>query len=148
MPLDALQQLRDDQTLRYGIIGGLTAIPLVLGDHWLSATGTQFAINMVFFGGLLAGFLAQRSAANAERAAIFAGILGGLPGYVWMLPAIVRTWGSFATAWSSRAGATLLVLVGGVVLVGISVLAGVIGGVVGRWLAKRTGSDQSLAVGS
>lgn len=146
MAKSALHSLHKNQTWKYALLGGLISIPLVLGDYWLSGMGNYFSINMVFFGGLLAGFLAQRSSANAGRAAIGAGIVGGLPGYLWILPAMVRTGSSFATAWSSPIAATVLMVLGGVMLIGISALAGLLGGIVGGWLAKKIDRTQSSTV--
>lgn len=146
MTTGAPHSLRENQTWKYALLGGLISIPLVLGDYWLSGMGDYFSINMVFFGGLLAGFLAQRSTADGRRAAIGAGIVGGLPGYLWILPAMVRTGSSFATAWSSPIAASVLMILGGVMVIGISALAGLLGGIVGGWLAKKADRTRSSIV--
>lgn len=139
MSIGTLHVLRTNHTWKYALLGGLLSIPLVIGDYWLSGMGNNFSISMVFFGGLLAGFLAKRNAANARRAAIGAGIIGGLPGYIWIFPAMVRTWTSFATAWSSPIAATVLMTLAGVVMIGTGALGGFLGGYVGGWLANKAG---------
>lgn len=146
MPIGVLHVLRENQTLKYALFGALISIPLVLGDYWLSGMGNYFSINMVFFGGLLAGFLAKRGSANARRAAIGAGIIGGLPGYLWIFPAMVRTGTSFVTAWSSSIAAIVLMTLSGVMVIGISGLAGLLGGIVGGWLAKKADRARSQTV--
>ena len=133
----ALRSFHENQTLKYALLGGLVSIPLVLADYWLSGMDNYFSINMVLFGGLVAGFLAQQGSANTRKAAIGAGIVGGLPGGLWILPAIGQTWTSFATAWSSPLAATGLILLGYVLTVSISAVAGLLGGIVGGWLAKN-----------
>mgnify|MGYP000173936998 CR=1 FL=1 len=138
MSVGTLHVLRDNYTWKYALLGGLISIPLVIGDYWLSGMGHYFSFNMVFFGGLLAGFLAKRDAANASKAAIGAGILGGLPGYIWIFPAMVRTWRSFATSWSSPIVATLVMTLAGVMMIGASALGGFLGGLVGGWLANHS----------
>ncbi|MBP2252689.1 hypothetical protein J2754_003035 [Halarchaeum solikamskense] len=146
MAVGALHSLRGNQTWPYALLGGIVSIPLVLADYWLSGMGSYFSINMVFFGGLLAGFLAQRGSANTRQAATGAGIIGGLPGYLWILPAMGQMWTSFATAWSSPLAATVLVLLGSVLMVGISAVAGLLGGIVGSWLAKNVNGNLPGAV--
>jgi H+/Cl- antiporter ClcA len=118
----------------------------VLADYWLSGRGNYFSIKMVLFGGLVAGFFAQQGSANMRKAAIGAGIVGGLPGYLWIRPAMGQTWTSFANAWSSPLAATVLGLLGNVLTVSISAVAGFRGGIVGGWLAENVNGKLSRAV--
>lgn len=134
------------RTWKYALLGGLVSMPLVLIDYWLSGLGDTFPTTMVFFGGLLAGFLAQRDAVDGARAAMGAGVVGGLPGYVFILPAMVRTSQSFASAWSSPLAAAVLMVFMGLFIIGINALTGLIGGMVGGWLAKKIHSTRSASV--
>jgi hypothetical protein len=146
MSNSASQFFFKNQTSKYALLGGLVSMPLVLAGNWLSGVGNSFSFNMVFFGGLVAGFHAQQGSANINKAAIGAGIVGGLPGYLWMLPAIGRTWTGFANAWSSPLAATVMVPFAYVLVVSISALAGLLGGLIGGWLAKSVDRKLSGAV--
>lgn len=124
---------------RYAFIGGLASIPLSLGVYWQSGMGNNFSTLPIFFGGLLAGYLAQKHGDNPTRAGLGAGIIGGLPGYIWLLPQIIQTAMDFATAWSSPLGAVVVLAFSIPAIIVIAALPGLIGGAVSGWLAKKVG---------
>lgn len=124
-------------TWTFALVGGLVSMPLTIGHYWLSGMGSDFSTSMIFVGGLLSGYLAERHSAAAVTAGTGAGVVGGLPGYVGMYPAMVETATSFATAWSSPvAGAVLMGLIG-LIVVCVAALPGFLGGIVGGWLARN-----------
>jgi len=131
-------------TWRYGIIGGIVSIPLSVGLYWLSGMGTNFSTLPIFFGGLLAGYLVQKNSGTPARAGIAAGILGGLPGYIWIFPQVIQT----VTAWSSSPGAVVILGISIAAIVAVATLPGLIGGVVGGWLGKKVKKKQIPAVSS
>lgn len=133
---------------RYAIIGGLTSIPLSLGFHWLSGMGNSFSTFPVLFGGLLAGYLAQKTAGKPATAGIGAGIIGGLPGYIWIFPRMIQTATDFATAWSSPLGAVVVLAFSIPAILVVAALPGWIGGFIGGWLAKEVGGKLVAAVSS
>ncbi|MFC6977144.1 DUF5518 domain-containing protein [Halomicroarcula sp. GCM10025709] len=47
-------------TWKYALIGGVATLPFTIGFYWQSRMGSEFSLNMVFWGGLLAGYLAAR----------------------------------------------------------------------------------------
>ncbi|WP_440992240.1 DUF5518 domain-containing protein [Haloarchaeobius baliensis] len=120
----------------YALVGGLAAAPLVVAHNLYTGLGTEFSLNALLVGGLVAGFLARRASADADRAAAGAGVLGGLPALAWFLPAMLASASSFATAWSFPPAGPLLVAVFGLVVLTIFVVTGLLGGLVGKWLAS------------
>lgn len=132
---------QNHKTVQYAVIGGLFSIPLIIGSNWLTGIEDHFSTSVLVFGGLLAGYLARKNDADAVRAGVGAGVIGGVPGYIWILPQMIRT----ATAWQSTV-ATAILLVGMVIaVVGISALPGGIGGVVGGWIATKLENDSATA---
>lgn len=134
------------ETWKYAVIGGISSIPLTVGYYWLSGTGNDFSANMIFFGGLLAGYLAKKSGVDPVSAGFRAGVVGGLPAFIWILPQMVRTGTSFATAWSSSVAATVVMAFFGIAVVAIAAVPGALGGYVGSWLAKKVTGNRSPAV--
>jgi|AntDeeMinimDraft_4_1070355.scaffolds.fasta_scaffold00429_25 hypothetical protein len=130
------------KTWKYALIGGLFSIPLSLSNYWISGLGSEFSTSMVFFGGFLAGYLAKKNSANPARAGVGAGVVGGLPGYIWILPAMIQT----ATAWSSPMARAVLMVFMGIAVITIAALPGLIGGFVGGWLAKKLDRNRAAAV--
>lgn len=134
--------LRNHKTVQYAVLGGLFSIPLIIGSNWLTGIETHFSTNALVFGGLLAGYLARENDADAVRAGVGAGVIGGLPGYIWILPQMIRT----ATAWPSTVATAIMLVVMTIAVIGISALTGGIGGVVGGWVATKFDSGSATAV--
>ncbi|MFC6903893.1 DUF5518 domain-containing protein [Halalkalicoccus tibetensis] len=132
----------NEGALRYAIIGGLVSIPLSLGHHWWSGMGNTFSTLPIFFGGLLAGYLAQKNTQKPATAGVGAGLIGGLPGYIFMLPSMVQT----VTA--SSPGTVLVLAFFIPVILAVAALPGWIGGLVGGWLAKKVERKQVTAANS
>ncbi|MFB6195115.1 MAG: DUF5518 domain-containing protein [Haloplanus sp.] len=122
-------------TLTCALLGGIVAVPLTVGHNWLSGMGSEFSVDLVFVGGLLAGYRAARGSGASGRAGLGAGLVGGLPALIWIWPAMVRTTTQFASAWSVPAAVLGLVLL--VMVVAVPAFAGLLGGVVGGWLAEK-----------
>jgi NhaP-type Na+/H+ or K+/H+ antiporter len=120
----------------YALIGGVVSMPLTLGLYWYSGMGNDFSFNMVVVGGLLAGYLAKRNSVDAKPAGLRAGLIGALPGLVWILPRIAR---NVAAGWSLLPIAVFLCLFT-LIAFGIGAVAGVIGGAVGGWLFEKVES--------
>lgn len=126
--------LRPQNTTRawkYAVVGGLASIPLTVGAFWLAGGGGRFPLLVVFFGGLVAGLFDRDVSA---RAGIGAGVIGGLPGLGWILPAMRSTASDFATAWSLPPVEPVLLALFGVIVLVIAGVIGLIGGVAGGWL--------------
>lgn len=90
--------LRVTATWKYALIGGLISLPFTIGLYWLSGMGSEFSLNIVFFGGILAGYLASTAATEtvASSVGFRAGVVGGLPG-LWLLVDLLEA----AIAWAS-----------------------------------------------
>ncbi|MFC4407355.1 DUF5518 domain-containing protein [Haloarchaeobius iranensis] len=133
----------------YAIVGGLVAAPLVvvhnrtagLGGELslLPGLGTGLPLTAVFVGGLVAGVLAGRTSADADTAAAGAGLFGSVPALGWALayPAelALETGGAW---WFDLVEVVLLVVFAGLVLT-LGAVGGLLGGLVGRWLASQVG---------
>lgn len=133
---------------KYALIGGLTSVPLTFGLYWLSGMGSEFSMNMVFFGGVLAGYLAKRNSAQARSAGIRAGVIGGLPIVVWALATLLGISDGSMMVWSAPLPEAVFLIFVGLVLLGISAIAGVLGGILGGWLSKKIGPRRTPGIGS
>ena len=142
--------LRMTETWKYALIGGLASLPFTMGLYWLSGMGSELSLNMVFFGGLLAGYLTRSAATETDASSVGfrAGVIGGLPG-LWLLVDLLEaaiTWGS--PLWF-RVGAVSMLAVGfTTVLLGFAGFVGLLGAKVGGWLAKKTGAQRTPLVGN
>lgn len=141
--------LRVTETWKYALIGGIASLPLTIGLYWQSGMGSEFSLNMVFFGGVLAGYLASAPASETDCSSVGfrAGVIGGLPG-LWLLVDLAEA----AIAWSSpllfRIAAVSLLAIGfTTLLLGFAGLVGLIGAKVGGWLATKTGMQRIPIVG-
>jgi hypothetical protein len=132
---------------RYAVVGGLASLPLSIVYHWWSGMGNHFSTLPILLGGLLAGSLAHTNSRKPAKAGIGAGIIGGVPAYVFILPPMARTATEVATAWSSPLGAVVVVAFSAPAIVVIAALPGWIGGFVGGWLAEKVGGKQVAPVG-
>lgn len=117
--------------LRYGLAGGLVAMPLTLVHYQLSDPD-RFSLIVMPVGGLLAGYLAARNGVDANYTGIVAGTVGSLPGLVWLAPALIET----ASRWSTPAGVVVGIM-GSLLSLEIGALSGLVGGAGGGWLAKQ-----------
>ncbi|WP_368085979.1 DUF5518 domain-containing protein [Haladaptatus paucihalophilus] len=131
--------------MKYSTIGGLASIPLTVLLYWQSGMGNNLSLSMVFFGGLLAGYLSHRRQSGETNAGFRAGVIGGAP-VLWLSLDLFRTTlGPVGPLWF-RVIATMTVLVFIVIGFLISAFIGILGAKVGRWLAGTTDS-QRMSVG-
>lgn len=133
------------RTWQYALLGGVVSMPLTLAAYWNSGASDHFSFNMVVVGGLIAGFLARRYSADVSAASLRAGVIGGLAGYVWIASTILVSAENFADAWSFAPVKPLLVVVFSVFVLGTAGIAGFLGGLVGSWICRVTGREQSSA---
>jgi hypothetical protein len=138
------------ETWKYALIGGVASIPLTIGLYWQSGMGSEFSLNMVFFGGLFAGYLVSAAATETDGSSVGfrAGVVGGLPG-LWLLVDLLEA----AVAWSSplwfRVVATSALAVGfATILLAFAGVVGFLGAKVGGWLARKTGAQRTPPLGN
>ncbi|WP_380676870.1 DUF5518 domain-containing protein [Salinigranum sp. GCM10025319] len=131
-------------TWRYALVGGIVSMPLSLGLYWYSGMGTDFSLNMVFVGGLLAGYLAKRGSVDAKSAGLRAGVIGALPGLVWIFPGILTTARTLTDSFPPTMAVSVVVFSG--MVLGIGALAGLIGGAIGGWLVEKLGGTRTPGV--
>ncbi|WP_254831331.1 DUF5518 domain-containing protein [Haloglomus salinum] len=134
---------------RYGLVGGLASIPLT-AVHWLSETANELSLNMVFVGGLVAGYLAAVGAEQVRAApvGVRTGLVGCLPG-VWLALDTFLFGGSVGgPAWFQMLGTGMLVVSFIVFAVLVSIVIGVLGAKVGGWLAAKLGHRPTAVAGN
>ena len=129
-----------ERTWTYALVGGVGSMPLSVGLYWYSGMGNHFSLNMVFVGGLLAGYLAKRESVDAKPVGLRAGLIGAIPGLVWFLPQAARR---VAAAWSFLPIAILTVLFT-VLIFAVGAVAGLLGGAVGGWLFTKIGNQTAV----
>ncbi|KPN28909.1 hypothetical protein SY89_03143 [Halolamina pelagica] len=138
------------ETWTYALIGGIASLPFTVGSYWLSGMGSEISLNMVFFGGLVAGYLASAAATEPDvsHVGFRAGVIGGLPG-LWLLVDLfvaAITWGS--PLWFRFVAIPLLAVGFTIALLGFAGIVGFLGSKVGGWLATKTGGKRPAAVGN
>lgn len=136
------------ETWKYAFIGGLISIPFTFGLYWWSGMGNYLSLNMILLGGILAGFLAKNGSVSARSAGISAGVIGGLPIAVWALSALIGIPDGPLIVWSAPILEAVFLIFVGFVILGMSALAGLIGGMIGGWLSKKLGTQKTPNVSS
>jgi hypothetical protein len=126
---------------RYGLLGGLASIPLTAGLYWLSETPNELSLNMVFVGGLVAGYLAAVGAEQVEAGpvGVRTGLVGCLPGLWIVLDTYLFTATAGGPAWFRTYGLGIVVFTFTVIAALLSIVVGVLGAKVGAWLATKRG---------
>lgn len=131
-------------TWRYALVGGLLSIPLTGGFYWLSGMGNSLSLNMVFVGGLVAGYLAKIQPTQVEPTAVGlrAGVIGGLPA-LWILGRVITAAQALTGPVWFRTVALAGVLITTGVLIALAAVVGALGARVGAWLAQTLASHPS-----
>ena len=137
---------RLSQTWTDALIGGLASIPLTLGNYWLFGSREYFSLNMVFFGGVLAGYLAKRHSVSVGAASVRAGLIGGIPALAWVDVVFVDYLRDVAASWAITPAIVIGIMVCSFLLA-LSGLSGRLGGFVGSWLATTFGGQSTASAG-
>jgi hypothetical protein len=130
---------------KYALVGGLASLPFTTLSYW--QTGSELSLGAVLFGGILAGYLAERADGEISGVGTRVGILGGLP-VLWVIfDVLAATDGLAGPTWFVTS-ATLLTIGFSIVVAvagfGISALVGEVGTRIGSWLAgSRPGNQTS-----
>ncbi|GAB3311840.1 hypothetical protein GCM10027355_02940 [Haloplanus salinarum] len=124
----------------------MASIPPTVGAYWLSGMGSDFSLDMVVVGGLLAGYLAGGSTVDGTAAGVRAGVIGSAPGVVWILGQTVPAAFGAGGPVAFRVAAVGLAVGSGVLPPLIGAPGGFLGGKVGGWLAGKTGRRRSAPV--
>jgi hypothetical protein len=141
---------RISATWTYALVGGIASLPFTIGVNWESGMSSEFSLSMVFYGGMLAGYLAGAAATETSSSSVGfrAGVVGGLPG-LWLVGELLvaaLTWAS--PLWFRVAAVSLL---GGgftALMLGFAGLVGLVGAKLGGWLAAKTGAQRLPVIGS
>jgi uncharacterized membrane protein YeaQ/YmgE (transglycosylase-associated protein family) len=101
--------------------------------------GNELSFNMVFTGGLIAGFLAKTRVtdANGASAGLRAGIVGAVPGLWFLVDVFAAATVLSGPPWFRTAAIVLVVGTTAVVFFGLGALVGLLGARVGGWLAGK-----------
>jgi hypothetical protein len=130
------------QTWKYALIGGLASIPLTAGLHWLSGIENDMFVNMIIFGGLLAGFLAEVRQIDGKSVGFRAGVVGGLPILWFVFEALRFVVTGPAGPIRFRIGAVVMIVGFTIASLFLSGGVGFVGAKIGRWLAKKTDTQR------
>ena len=125
----------------YALLGSGVALPVIVFSYW--QTGSELSLTPVFFGGILAGYLATRRTGTYDGVGSRVGVVSGLS-VLWPLADLIAatSWLSGPTwfVWGGTA-VTVGVTVGfGLLLVGLAAVLGAAGARIGGWLAGGGGS--------
>lgn len=121
---------------KYGVIGGVVSIPPTVATY--AQTSSELSLASVFFGGLLAGYLAERETGRAHGVGVRAGLVGATPSLWLGSDVLVEAASLSGPSWFHAAGVVLTVLFVALAF-WISAAVGGIGSLVGRWFASSDG---------
>ncbi|HMB50510.1 MAG TPA: DUF5518 domain-containing protein [Natronoarchaeum rubrum] len=133
---------------QYALLGGLVSIPFTAFGYW--QTGSEMSIAPVFFGAILAGFLAQRKTGTRRGVGVRTGLVGGLPVILMLVDLLAVSSGLSGPSWFVASGLVLVIgaaAVFGVLAFALSAFVGAVGARVGGWLAGDGGSSRPPAAG-
>jgi len=133
-------------TWTYALLGGLASVPFTVLGY--AETGSELSLAPVFFGGILAGYLATRRTGTRAGVGARAGLVGGLPG-LWLLSDLLAATSALGgPTWFVAAGIALAVGAAAavaLVVLGLSALCGAVGARIGGWLAGSGGRRRPAA---
>lgn len=138
----SLSSKKTNEILKYALIGGLISIPLTLLYNTYYVGGDSFTIGLVFFGGIISGYLANRASLRASAAGFYAGLIGAIPAYVIGISDIVTSATNTVSTVSSSIGVVLTALLFTVIIFAMGGITGTLGGVFGGWLTKKFGKPR------
>ena len=133
---------------KYALFGGIASMPFTVWQYLQSSPENEFSLGAVFFGGLLAGYLASAAATEIDviDVGFRAGVIGALP-VLWILVDFLEA----ATVlggplWFQVIAISMVVLLVTSVILGFAGFIGLLGAKAGGWLAKKTGTHQTASV--
>jgi hypothetical protein len=129
-------------TWTYALLGGGLALPASVFGYW--QTGSELSVTPVFFGAILAGYLATRRTGTCDGVGRRVGIVGGLS-VLWPLAELVAgaSWlsGPSWFVWGGTALTIGMAVSFGLLALGLAAVLGAVGARIGGWLAGVDGSD-------
>ncbi|SDM75212.1 hypothetical protein SAMN04487949_2493 [Halogranum gelatinilyticum] len=148
-PLRPLRALRDFLTATYWrfavVAGGLTAIVVGL-DYWQMASG-NLDFTLVVLAGFVGGYLFHGRPETPTQVGFRVGLVGSLPVLLQVAEPLGYIVGLNQPAWFTVLQG--LMLLGYVLLATTLVgLSGIVGALVGNWLAGKTSGHQESAAGN
>ena len=131
------------ETWRYGLLGGLVALPGTTYLYWQS--GSELSLGPVLLGGLVAGYLYHGT--ERRRVGVRTGLIGGGLPALWMLAdALGAVSGVGGPAWFRAVAGGMGVaamLFFTLLAVALAAVVGTVGVALGDWLWKKTGRRRS-----
>jgi uncharacterized membrane protein YeaQ/YmgE (transglycosylase-associated protein family) len=149
MDVPSLTSLRTDDSWRYPLVFGLASIPFTLSTY-LQSVDNSMSLGAVTVAGLVAAYLYDGQQASSKRVGIRTGAVGAVATLVPISKIVTAFIGPVASSplWFRVAAPVLALGLVVPVLVGLTILTGMVGGLFGGWLAKKTGRRRPPAVGS
>ncbi|GAB7121265.1 DUF5518 domain-containing protein [Natrinema sp. JCM 9743] len=124
-----------NEILKCALVGGLISIPLTIVYNIYHTSGESFTLGLVFFGGIVSGYLANETSLRASMAGFYAGLIGSLPAYILGISDITTS----TTNTSSSIVLALFTILFTMVIFAMGGITGSIGGLFGGWLTKKFG---------
>lgn len=129
----AISDTLSDEVWGYAIIVGLASVPFTIVLYWQSYPNFRHHIFPVFFAGLLVGCLANRRGIEAGRIGKRTGLVAALP-VLWPFFDLLV----FISGLSQPRGFEIMAVVFiSAVVIGMSVLAGMVGSLLGNWSTEK-----------
>lgn len=132
-----------DEGWRYALIVGIASTPFTILLYWHSYPDFSHPVSPVFFAGLLVGFIANRRGVAARQIGKRTGLVAALPVLWPFFDLLVFISGLSQPVWFSGVS-MMAILFMSVVIIGISVLVGMIGSILGEWLTGKIDDHRLL----
>ena len=139
------RSLAADESWRYAIVGGLLALPFVVGSYW--QTGTSVGFEAIFVAGLLVGYFFRGTPEEVSQVGSRTGFIGMLPVLLWKLSDTVaflflELGSPYGFRFVQIAFMVVFVMIGAL----IAAVIGAIGARIGNWLSGKIGFGRTAAV--
>lgn len=144
--LRSLQNRLTANGWRYAIVAGLVSASFTVVHYWLFASDV-LRFDTVFLAGLLGGFLYDGKAIESHHVGFRTGVVGALPALWTVFDTLIFIPRLSQPAWFGGVQAMMLFAAIGL-MVTLSALSGMVGAMVGNWVAGKTDRHRPLIAGN
>ncbi|ELY46943.1 DUF5518 domain-containing protein [Natronorubrum bangense] len=137
--LQAISDKLSNEVWRYAIIVGLASTPFTIILYWQSYPDFSHPISPVFFAGVLVGYISNKQDMDTRQIGKRTGLVAAVPVLWPFFDLLVFISGFSQPTWFSGFQVMAIILMSIVITV-VSVLIGMIGAILGDWLAGKMGN--------
>lgn len=141
--LQTISDALSDEVWRYALIIGLASTPFTIILYWQSYPDFSHPVSPVFFAGLLVGFLANRQGIEVGQIGKRTGLVASLPIF-WPFFDLLVFISGLSQPLGFRGFQIMAVIFISAVIIGISILVGIVGAILGDWLTGKIGGYRRL----